>query len=319
MQGFVRHAVDQGAAVVVHQGFGQAGGAARIHNPQRVVERHPLRLKRVDGRVLALHDRAPIGAVSQRWHAAQVLIQHHMGHTGQGRSQFMDHADALVVFAAIRDPVHTDQYLGRDLLEAVDHRVGAHVGRAYAPNAPDAHHRQKRHHGLGDVGQVSRHPVAGLHTLGLQVQRQGCDLAFQCRPGHLATLASLVVADDGGHARCVGRVHMAQHLLGVVHLRADKPSRARHHIALEHHAVRGGRLQVKVVPNRLPKIVEVGDRPLPHGLVIVEMQVTVLGQPLLVQADLRHKGGLGGDSVHGERGYQSSCPLRLGIAPKMRA
>ena len=237
MQVFVGHAIDQRAAVVVHQGFRQAGGATGIHNPQGVVERHPLRRKRLGGGVMALHHRGPTGAVGQGGLAAQVLQQDHVFDAGQGGTQFIHHADALVVFAAVGDAIDPYQHLGRDLFEPVHHGVGAHVGRTHAPNAADTHHRQKRHHGFRDVGQVGGDSVAGLHTLGLQMQRQRRHLAFQLGPRQFAALATFVVADDGGHARRVRRVHMAQHLLGVVHLGTHKPSRTRHDVALEHHAV----------------------------------------------------------------------------------
>ena len=306
MQVFVGHAIDQGAAMVVHQRFGQAGGATGIHNPQRVVERHPQRGKGLHLRVIALHDLRPIGGVGHGRQAAQVLVNDHMLHAGQRGAQLAHHAQAHQVFATIGDAIHTDQDLGRDLLETINDRVGAHVGRAHTPNTADAGDRQKRHHGLRDVGQVGRDPVSRLHTLGLQMQGQCRHLSLQLGPRQLTPLAAFVVADDGRHARRMRCVDMAQHLLGVVHLSPDKPTRTRHDIALKHHAVRRGRLQTKVIPHRLPKIFQVRDRPLPQGGVIVEMQLTVFGQPLLVEPHLRHKRRVGVGCVHGVRGYQPS-------------
>ena len=80
----MRHAVEHGAAVVMHQGLGQAGGAAGINNPQRVVERHPQGFKGLRSCVIALHDLAPVAAVVWHGYAAQVAVNHHMRHAGQG-------------------------------------------------------------------------------------------------------------------------------------------------------------------------------------------------------------------------------------------
>ena len=91
MQVFMRHAVEHGAAVVMHQGLGQAGGATRIHNPQRVVEWHPQGRERMHRCIVPLHDLRPIGAVGHRRLIAQVAVNHHMLHTGQGLAQFADH------------------------------------------------------------------------------------------------------------------------------------------------------------------------------------------------------------------------------------
>ncbi len=45
VQRLERQRHDKRAAVAMHYGFGQAGGAAGINNPQRVVKRQPDRLK----------------------------------------------------------------------------------------------------------------------------------------------------------------------------------------------------------------------------------------------------------------------------------
>ena len=206
----------------------------------------------------------------------------------------------LQIFAAVGDAIDGDQHLGADLLKAIQHRVGAHVGRTHAPNAANAGDRQKRHHGFGNIGQIRCHALAWLHALRLQMQSQRRHLALQLGPRHFTPLTAFVVADDGGHARRMGGIHMAQHLLGIVHLRTNKPPRTRHDIALQHTAVRRGRLKLQIVPSRLPKVLEVRHRPPPQGLVIVKLQLAMLGQPLLVKANLRHKGWRGaGSGVHG--------------------
>ena len=88
---------------------------------------------------------------------------------------------------------------------------------------PRLDHGEEGDHRLRDVGQVGRHPVARLQALRAQVQRERGDLAPQFGPGQLALPALLVAADDGGKARRVRRLHVAQHLARVVELRALEP------------------------------------------------------------------------------------------------
>jgi hypothetical protein len=128
-------------------------------------------------------------------------VQHHVAHRGQGRAQLGHHAQAVVVLVAVGHAVAGDQHHRLDLPEAVEHGVGAHVGRAHAPHRADAHHRQKGDHGLGDVGQVGGHAVARLHALGLQVQRQRGHLAPQLGPAQLGATALFVAADHGRKTR----------------------------------------------------------------------------------------------------------------------
>ena len=185
-----------------------------------------------------------------------------MLHAGQRGAQLGDHGQAVKVSAAKSHAVAGNQHLGFDLLEAVQHRVRAHVGRANAPHAADAHGRQKRHHRLGNVRQIGRHPVARLHALRLQVQGERRDLLLQLRPSHLFgglfAQAFLVVADDGGKASGVGGFYMAKHLLRVVARRASEPFHIDHpriheRRTVAHGGVGRGGLQSKIIPNALPK------------------------------------------------------------------
>ena len=139
-----------------------------------------------------------------------------------------------MVFAAISHAVASDQHLRGDLTKTIEHGIGAHIGGAHAPDAADADHRQKGHHGFGHIGQIGGDAIAGAHALGLKVARQGSHLTAQFGPTQFAALAFFVVADDGRHASVVCRPDMTQHLLGVVDLRAWKPNGARHGVFGQH-------------------------------------------------------------------------------------
>ena len=307
VQDLERQRHDDGAAVAVHDGLGQAGGAAAVDDPQRVVEGQPQRLESAHFGVVSGHGGAEGGAGLGRLHGLvhlgrvlrQVGVQHHVAHAGQGGAQFGHHAQAVVVLAAVGDAVAGDQRHRFDLFEAVEHRVGAHVGGAHAPHRTDADHRQEGDHGFRDVGQVGGHAVARLHALRLQVQRQRGDLAPQLRPAQFAPQAFFVVGNDGREARRMRRVRVAEHLLRVIDLRPREPGGPGHDVAFEHRRVRGGRAQVEVVPDALPEGVQVGGGPAPEGVVVVEVQAAFAGQPVLVEADLRREGGVCG--AHGGR------------------
>jgi hypothetical protein len=217
---------------------------------------------------------------------AQVAVQDDVAQRGQGGAHLGHHAQAVEVAPAVGHAVAGDQHHRVDLAETVEHGVRAHVGRADAPDRADAHRGQKGHHGLGNVGQVGGHAVAGLHARFPQVQRQRGHLAPQLGPRQLVLLPLLVAADDGRKPRRMRRPHMAQHLLRVVGLRAGKPLRPRHHVLLQHRGVWRGRLQVEVVPDALPERVQLGGGPAPQRVIAVETQAARVAQPVLVQADL---------------------------------
>ena len=204
------------AAMAVHDRLGQAGGAAGIDDPQRMIERQPLRLERRCRHRRRATVPAPSRSTGQRLQRrvgrTEIAMHDEVLHARQRGAQFLHHVGAVEVLAAVADAVAGDQHLRLDLLEAVEHGGGAHVGRAQAPHAADAGHGEEGDHRLGDVRQVGRDAIAGLHALLLQMQRQRSDLAPQLGPGQLAMHALFVAADDGRQAGRLRRVHMAKHL-----------------------------------------------------------------------------------------------------------
>ena len=261
MQALERQRHQHGAAVAVHNRFGQTGGAAGIDNPQRVIKRQPERLKRPCRLIVRSGCQSEINAVGdgvQRCQRqAQIVVHDQVRHRRQRRTQFGHDHRAVKIASAVGDAVTGNQHLGLDLLEAVQHRIDAHVRCANAPHAADAGGSQKRDHGLCNIRQIGRHAVARLHPMRLQMQRQRRDLTAQFGPAHvprcLPPQALFVMADDGRKASGLGRIDMAQYLACIVELGADKPARLWHRRAVAHHAVRRRRAQVEVVPDALPE------------------------------------------------------------------
>ena len=71
----------------------------------------------------------------------------------------------------------------------------------------------------------------------------------------------------------------AEAMLGPVQPCTGEPPRARHLTRLEHTVVRGGCLDIVVVPDRLPEGLQVGHGPAPQRAVVGELQPAVLAKP----------------------------------------
>jgi hypothetical protein len=208
------------------------------------------------------------------------------------------------VAPAVTHAIAGDQHLGLDLPEAIEHRIGPHVGRADAPDPANAHHGEESDDRLRDVGQVGGHPVAWLQALRAQVQRQRGDLEPQLRPVQFALLPFFIAADQRLQAGRMGRADMPEHLLRIVDLRAFEPCRSRHSAFGQHGAMRRRRLQLVIVPDALPERLQLGAGPAPQRVVAVELQAALRAQPVLVQADLGDKWG----TAHGEK-LNATAPL----------
>ena len=245
--------------MAMHDGFGQAGGAAGIDHPQRVVEGQPLGLEGVDlgaaggqqrGHVVhgALRRAEPRRIVGLPRRCGSLPMpsapQHQLLDAGQRGQQFVQHRPAVVGDAAPAVAVGGDQHLGGDLAEAVEHRHRAHVGRADRPDRAQAGTGQEDDRGLGRVGQHGRHPVAALHAHAPERQRHRRHLAPQLGPADFAQRAGrqqgFVGKDDRRVAGGVRRIAMAQHLASVVDLGAVEPLRTRHALGVQHLAVGRG-------------------------------------------------------------------------------
>ena len=294
VQGHQRQMHHHDAAVAMHDRFGQAGGAAGIHDPQRMVEGQVQRLKVARVRVVAGKCIGKVDGIEstrpRRGQGPQAVMDDQVHNRRQGGTQFGHHPQAVLVATAVRDTITGNQHPWPDLAKAVQHSVAAHVGRAQAPHCADAGTGQEGHDGLGPVGQVSRHPVARLHTHLLQGQGQRGGLAAQLRPAQRARLpkgkALLGVAEHGWHASRMRRLHMPENLPCVVDLRTGKPDRTGHAPLGQHGCVGRRRVNKKVVPDALPEGIEVGDRPVQQGIVGRKNQAPVHRQPILVAPDL---------------------------------
>src|SRR5215210_6957566 len=97
-----------------------------------------------------------------------------------------DDLGPVVVLTAVAVAVDGEEHLRLYLLEAVDHATGAEVGGAARPDRAYRGAGEQGDHGLGDVRQVSRDPVATPDAHLPQAGGEGCRFLLQLAPAHLA-------------------------------------------------------------------------------------------------------------------------------------
>ena len=301
------------AALAMHDGLGQAGGAGGVDHPQRMVEGHVFGVQRR----LAGGGGGPVDAVVEcgsRRGRVDGRQQHQLLYARQRRQQLAEQGAPVVRLAAVAVAIHGDHHLGFDLREAVHHCHLAHVRRAHRPHRAEAGDGEEGHHRLGQVGHEGAHPVAGLHAEAAQGGGQGADLALKLGPGQLALLARFVAEDDG-RMRVGG---MAEHLFHIVQAHAGEPGCAGHARVGQGALGRAGGADVEVVPERAPEGVDVGHRPLPQGVVVGKAQAALARQPVHEGGDLGLADGLGGGLPDGGGVFHASLLVsgRAGASPR---
>ena len=163
------------------------------------------------GRIKIGHNHRP----EQRRHAG-----HHLGIFFQ----------AVDRFAVVPVAIDTDQHLGLDLPEAVEHALHAEIRRGRRPDGSERAHRQHGNQGFRQVGQVAGHPVAGTDAGVDQEPLEARHLGIELGPAHPA-LDLVLAPEDQGFAL----VTILQQILGIVEACLGKPAGARHPVAIAQH------------------------------------------------------------------------------------
>ena len=241
--------LQQDAALPLDDRLRQTRRAGRVEDPERVVEGQALE--------------AQLGGLGEQLlpsarHQHRVLDR-------RDRGDDLGHALAAIEVApAVAVALGGDQDLWLDLLEAIDHCGGSELGRAARPDGADARAGQERHHRLGHVRHVRRHPVAALHPEPAQPGGAARHLIRELVPAQLAQRLGLRRVHD----RRLPRPRPSEQVLGVVQLGAREPLGSRHLAATQHALV--GRVDLEPVPERAPEAVEVLHRPSPQLVVVGE-------------------------------------------------
>ena len=199
-----------------------------------------------------------------------------------------DRLEPVEVLAAVAVAVDGEHHLGLDLGEAVHDAAGAEVGRAARPDRAQAGGGEEGDQRLGRVGEVGDDAVAAPHAQGPQALRDRGDLLAELAPADLAQLTQLGGVADGD---LVG-VLASEDVLGVVQLRALEPAGARHRPLGQNPLVRR-RLDVEVLPDRGPEVLQFRHRPLPQLRVVAGLDPALGGEPAHVPGQRRALDRLG--------------------------
>ena len=185
------------------------------------------------------------------------------------------------VLAAVAIAVDGEQHLRFDLRETVDDAAGAELRRRARPDGADRGYGQKGDQRLGDIGHVGNDPIAALHAEGSQPAGRRGDELRELAPAQLIELAQLRAVQHG-HGRRIAiaaGAQVAEHVLGVVQLRALEPARPRHLTRAEHALIGPGEAHAREVPDRGPEVLELIDRPLPQLAVVGKGAAAALPGP----------------------------------------
>ncbi len=168
----------------------------------------------------------------------------------------------------------------------VEDAAGAEVGGAGGPHRADGGGREEGDDGLGDVGEVAAHPVAGAYAEGAQLGGERPDLVAELGPGDGGGLVGLVDVEEGGVVGAGRVLGGAQGVLGVVEGGAGEPACAGHREVGEDLLVRGGEPDVEPVGDGLPEGVELVHGPaVQRGVAAVRGGAVALGGPGLEGGD----------------------------------
>ena len=272
MQQQLLQMLEQGAAGAVHDRLGHAGGAGRVQNVDRVIERQLGERDRpgVRHHEVVVEDRIERPRRGRRLEERRHDHPLQAGQAGRDLGELGAHVDRLAVIAVAVDG---DQDLGLDLAEPVEHALDAEVGRAGRPDRALRGDSQHGDDGLGRVRHDRGHPIARADAFARQRRGKLRDFLVQGAVAQLAPPPVLAPADDRGPV-----VAASEQILGEIELGADEPPGTRHPVAACQHLVaRAARPDLGKAPQRRPEQLGMLDRPRPEPGVVRERLAVRLG------------------------------------------
>ena len=197
--------LQQNPAVPVDDRLGQPGRAARVDDPQGVLEGHAREGERdVAGR----EGRIP------------VVQPHDVPHAGQPSGQLLDHAATIVFASAVAVAVGDEQDRGLDLREPVDDGARAEVRRATRPDRAQRGRREERR-------ERARRRSAGRPRPDLQVRRPAAAALPGLGRSPPRRRPHVQLSSGRSSARQVNRdrawIAVCEHVLGIGQLDVGEP------------------------------------------------------------------------------------------------
>ena len=159
---------EQDTAMAMHDRLRHAGGAARVDDPQRLVEGQPLRLEAVLRFRVGHHRLAQVGVVRGVSLAETGAVEHNCREVGKRPAQGLDNFRAVDAAPGVENAVRRDQDLRVNLFEAVDDRRRAHVRRAHAPDRANACAGEEGDNRFRNIGHAGDDSIASAHAKAAQ-------------------------------------------------------------------------------------------------------------------------------------------------------
>src|SRR5919112_1796305 len=163
------------------------------------------------------------------WRSMQVGNDDDPLDLGYAFPYFADSCQRINLLAGIPIAVGAEEDLGLDLAEAVEHSVGAEVGRAGGPDRPQGGRGQHGDHRLGQVRHEARHPIAGYNSFGREGGRDIGHGPVQLAIAQLALAAPFVPKDQRSTV-----VVIPEQVLREVESRASEPPRPQRRVGWGH-------------------------------------------------------------------------------------
>ena len=174
--------LQQRAARAVHDALGHPGGARRIKDVERMIERCRDAAERHVSCAERLPARRPGSGRAQPFElrlAARVGDDDDPLDTRKLRQHLRHRRERVECLTRVEVAVSGEQHPRCDLTEPVEHPVHAEVRRARGPGCPQARRCEHGDGGLGKIGQEAGNPVAGNDAGRLEPVSNTRDLRMQ--------------------------------------------------------------------------------------------------------------------------------------------
>ena len=247
VQGQLLDVLQKRPARAVHDALRGAGGAGRVHDVERVVEREAFEFNRGGG--LARGELVEGDGLLHRGEVGRGGgVRHH--HDAFDRRDPRRHrcqpAYGVEPLAAVEVAVGAEQHLRPDLPEPVHHPLHAEVRRGGRPDRADAGGSEHGDHGFRHVGHVAGDAVARRHSGRPQALSDHGDGVVKLAEAQRVSHPILAAEQDRRRV-----VAAAEQVLREVEACAGEPLRARHPVSVdEHRPVAAIADDLPVRPNR---------------------------------------------------------------------
>ena len=270
VQQMLLEVLQQRAARAVHDAFRRAGGARRVQDVDRMVERQARILDRA-GRVRR-KEVVPADGAANRRHAGDrparaFEIRHHDHplHRWQLGNDLRNLVDDRQCLAVVPVAVDGHQHARLDLAEPVEHAAHAEIGRAGRPDGAERRRAQHRDDRLGQVRNEGGDAVARCQAGGLQRRRHPRHQRAELCVADARAIAVLAAKDE--RLRRIVAATRGEQVLGEIEAGVGKPARARHLVPIDERTFAALADDAGEIPEGPPERLALVVRPAPQCVI----------------------------------------------------